>query len=68
MKFLFSTIFFLSVFILFENRSFALSNYQIKEICQKKRKRYQCIKNLQFKRHQLLKGKRIKIPVIKFKE
>ena len=68
MKFIFFTFLFLSALITSENKTFALSDYQIKEICHKKSKRYSCIKDLKFKRYQILKGNRIEIPVIKFKK
>ena len=57
------------MFILFiyENKSFALTDYQIREICKKQRRKLTCIKNMQNKRFELLKGNRIKIPVIPFK-
>ena len=53
--------------IFFDNSAYSLSNYRIKEICQKKPKRSLCIKNLKFKKINLLKGNKIEIPVIPFK-
>ena len=52
----------------FESSAYSLTNYQIKEICQKKSKKINCIKNLKFKKSNLLQGKRIEIPVIPFKK
>ena len=68
MKFLFITFLFFSALLLHDNRSLALSDYQIKVKCQKKKEKSLCIKNLQYKRSQLLKGNRIEIPVIRFKK
>ena len=50
-----------------ENRVYALNDYEIRKICKKERKKTTCIKNLKEKNINLLKGKRIKIPVIPFK-
>ena len=68
MKFILKIILLFSTLLIFENNSIALTDYQIKVICQKKRKRRTCIKNLEIKRSKLLKGKRIEIPVINFKK
>ena len=54
--------------LLFENNAYSLSDYQIKEICQNKSKRYSCIKQLRSKKKELLNGNRIEIPVIPFKK
>ena len=59
-------LFFLIIF-LFEDSAYSLSDYRIKEICQKRPKRSICIKNLKFKKLNLLKGNKIEIPVIPFK-
>ncbi len=68
MNFLFNVfILFLSILIL-DNKSHALSDNQIKEICQKNRKRLTCIKSLKFKRSELKNGNRIEIPVIPFRK
>ena len=64
MKLFFNTLFFF--FILFANSAYSLSDYQIKEICQKKSKRSTCIKKLKFKKLNLLQGNKIEIPVIPF--
>ena len=50
------------------NNAYALSNYQIKKICQKKLNSSVCIKNLKLRKSDLLKGNRIEIPVIPFKK
>ena len=66
MKILFNTLFFFIILFLFENSVYSLSDYQIKEICQKKSKRSNCIKKLKFKKLNLLQGNKIEIPVIPF--
>ena len=68
MRLFFSTfLLFLNIF-LFENNAYSLSDYRIKEICQKNPKRSTCIKNLKSKKLDLLKGNKIEIPVIPFKK
>ena len=66
MKIFFNTLFIFFILFLFENNAYSLSDYQIKEICQKKPKRSSCIKNLKFKKLNLLQGNKIEIPVIPF--
>ena len=68
MKLFFNTLLFFFILLLFENSSYSLSYYQIKEICQKKSKKSDCIKNLKLKKLNLLKGNKIEIPVIPFKK
>ena len=68
MKIFFNALFFFFILFLFENSAYSLSNYQIKEICQKKSKRSTCIKKLKFKKLNLLQGNKIEIPVIPFKK
>jgi hypothetical protein len=56
----------------FSDKSFALTDYQIKKICKKEKKglkerELNCIKNLIEKRSNLQKGNLIEIPVIPFK-
>ena len=58
---------FLFVLIIFEDNSFALSDYQIKNICKKERSISRCINNLLIKRLNLKKGKFIEIPVKPYK-
>ena len=59
----------LILFILFTfgDESFSLTDYQIKRICKKEKKKFTCIKNLQEKKSNILKGNLIEIPVIPFK-
>ena len=66
MRLFFNTLFFFFILFLFENSAYSLSDYQIKEICQKKSKRSTCIKKLKFKKFNLLQGNKIEIPVIPF--
>ena len=68
MKSFFNPILFFFIIFLFENSAYSLSNYQINEICQNKRKRSTCIKNLKLKKVNLIKGNKIEIPVIPFKK
>ena len=58
---------FLFVLIIFEDNSFSLTDYQIKNICKKERRASICIKNLLIKRSNLQKGKFIEIPVKPYK-
>ena len=68
MKLFFNPLLFILIIFLFENSAYSLSDYQIKEICQKKSKRSTCIKKLKFKKLNLLQGNKIEIPVIPFKK
>ena len=67
MKLFFKRIFYLLVLFSFEHGAYSLSDYQIKEICQKKPRKSSCIKNLKFKKSKLIQGDQIEIPVIPFK-
>jgi len=58
---------FLLAFFSFSNKSFSLTNYQIKRFCKKEKKVSLCIRNLQEKRSDLQKGKLIEIPVTPYK-
>ena len=58
---------FLLAFFSFSNKSFSLTDYQIKRFCEKKKRVSICIKNLKEKRSELQKGKSIEIPVIYLK-
>ena len=50
------------------NKSFSITDYQIKKICKKERRELTCIKNLREKRFNLQKGNYIEIPVIPYKD
>ena len=67
MKLFLNTFLSLLILTLYENNAYSLSNRQIKEICQKKHRESSCIKNLKDKRHKLLQGNQIEIPVIPYK-
>ena len=68
MKIFFNPILFFLIIFYFNNDAYSLSDNRIKEICQKKPKRSTCIKNLKFKKLNLLQGNKIEIPVIPFKK
>ena len=67
MKFTLNLILLLFTFLLWESKSYALSDYKIKKICKKTRNELVCIKNLQERRANLEKGNKIEIPVIPYK-
>jgi len=68
MKLTLNLLFFIVSFLTFSEKTFSLSDYQIKKICEKEKKYHsKCIKNMQEKRSNLQKGNRIEIPVIPFK-
>ena len=58
---------FVVTFFLVGDKSFSLSDYQIKNICKKEKRESTCIKNLREKKTNLQKGDLIEIPVIPFK-
>ena len=66
LKLFFNPLLFFLIIFLFEDSAYSLSDYQIKKICQKKPKISTCIKNLKFKKLNLLEGNKIEIPVIPF--
>ena len=68
MKLFFNSLLFLLSFLFSGNAAYALSDYQIKEICQKKQRKSYCIKDLKFKKSNLLEGNKIEIPVVPFKK
>ena len=68
MKLLFNSLSIFLIIFLFENNAYSLSDYQIKKICQKKPKISTCIKNLKFKKLNLIQGNKIEIPVIPLKK
>ena len=59
----------LFLFVIFSSceKSFSLTDYQIKKICKKYNRELTCIKNLKGKRSNLKKGNIIEIPVIPYK-
>ena len=58
---------FLFALFIFGDKTFAITDYQIRTICKKEKKVSNCIKNLKEKRFNLEKGDLIEIPVIPFK-
>ena len=67
MKLVLNLIFFLFVFIILGDKSFSLSEYQIRKICKKERRESTCIRNLKEKKSNLQKGNLIEIPTIPYK-
>ena len=67
MKLLLNYFLFLLAFFSYSNKSFSLSDFQIKRFCAKEKRVSLCIKNLQEKRSDLQKGKLIEIPVKPYK-
>ena len=68
MKLFLNTILFLLISSLFENSAYSLSDYRIKEICQKRIRRTNCIKEMKIKKLKLLQGNRIEIPILPYKK
>ena len=68
MKLVLNLSFFLFALLTFGNKSFSLSDYQIRKICSKEKRPLSCIKNLQDKKSNLRKGNLIEIPVIPYKK
>ena len=48
-------------------KSFSITDYQIKKICKNEKRELTCIKNLQEKKSNQEKGNLIEIPVIPYK-
>ena len=59
---------FLFFLITFSDRSFSLTDYEIKKICKKEERELTCQNKLKEKRLKLQKGTFIEIPVIPFKK
>ena len=59
---------FIIVCLAFDNKSLSITNYQIKNICRKEKRISNCIKKLQEKRSNLIKGNHIQIPVIPYEK
>ena len=60
------SLFLFAMFIL-GDKSFAVSDYQIKKICKREKKVSTCIKSLKEKKSDLQKGNLIEIPIIPYK-
>ena len=68
MKLLFRlSLLFFPLFLL-GDKSYSLTDYQIKKICRKAKRELTCSKNIKEKRENLQKGNLIKIPVIPYKK
>ena len=67
MKLLLNLCLFLFSHFLLGEKSFSITDYQIKKICKKEKREFTCIKNLKEKRSNLQKGNHIEIPVIPYK-
>tara|TARA_B100001029_G_scaffold19392_1_gene12913 strand:- start:335 stop:541 length:207 start_codon:yes stop_codon:yes gene_type:complete len=59
--------FFLFALLTIGEKSFSLTDYQIKKICKKEIRVSTCIKNIKEKRFNLKQGNSIEIPVIPYK-
>ena len=55
------------VLVISGDKSFSLTDYQIKKICRREKSESFCIKNLREKKINLQKGNLIEIPVIPYK-
>jgi len=58
---------FLVAFLMWGDKSFSLTDYQIKKICKNERMVSNCMKTLQDRKSKLKKGDRIEIPVIPYR-
>ena len=67
MKLFFYLFTFLFVLVIFDDKSFSLSDSEIRRICKKEKNESTCIKNLQEKKSNLDKGNPIEIPVIPYR-
>ena len=67
MKLILNTSFFLLALFIFSDKSFSLTDFQIKKVCKKEKNESTCIKIMREKRYNLRKGIKIEIPVIPFK-
>ena len=68
MKFLLFLNLFLFTLVTFSDKSYSLTDYQIKKICKRDKRKLFCIKKLQEKRSNLYEGNFIEIPVIPYKK
>ena len=67
MKLLLNLSLFIFALILLGDKSYSITDYQIKKLSKKEKRELTCIKNLQEKRSNLQKGNYIEIPVIPYK-
>jgi len=66
MKLVINSFIFIFSLIIFGEKSFSLTDFKIKKICQKEIRVSLCIKDLQEKRSNMQKGNLIEIPVIPY--
>ena len=67
MKLILNFFLFIFALLMLGDKSFSLTDYKIKKICEKEKRESICIKNLKDKRSNLKKGNLIEIPVIPYK-
>ena len=67
MKLFLNLTIFLVFLFTFGDESLSLTDYQIKKICKKEKRKLTCIKTLEEKRSNLQKGNFIEIPVFPYK-
>ena len=67
MKLILNFFLFIFALLMLGDKSFSLTDYKIKKICEKEKRESICIKNLKEKRSNLKKGNLIEIPVIHYK-
>ena len=67
MKLILNLCLFLFSLVISGDKTFSLTDYQIKRFCQKEKRVSTCIKNLKEKRNDLKNGKLIEIPVIPYR-
>ena len=68
MKLRLNIILFLFALFIIGDKSFSLTDYQIKKTCKKEKRTLTCIKNLKERRSNLQKGLFIEIPVFPYKK
>ena len=54
--------------VIYGDKSFSLSDFQIKKICKKEKRQSVCMKDLKKKRFDLENGKLIEIPVLPYRK
>ena len=67
MKLILNFFLFIFALLMLGEKSFSLTDYKIRKICEKEKRESICRKNLKEKRSDLKKGNLIEIPVIPYK-
>jgi len=67
MKSIFNLSLFLFALIIFSDKSFSFTNYQIRKFCKNEERESICIKKLQEKKTNMQEGYVIEIPVLPYK-